>query len=125
VAREIRDENSPGAETRRSRRGLRESPNAAGGHVPLSPEKFLGVVEVDSGTLVIGDPAYLLPHAARGKGGVDYEVVIETRDPITRLGGQPVLLLQHFGGDGTFPVFGQYEDGELIRVTIDLVELGG
>ncbi len=27
------------------------------------------------------------------------------------------------GGDGTFPVFGQYEDGELIRVSLDLVEL--
>ena len=100
-------------------------PKAVGGDVPLSPEKFIGVVEVDSGTLVIGDPAYLLPHAARGKGGVDYEAVIEASDPIGRLGGQPVLLLQHFGGDGTFPVFGQYEDGELVRVTIDLVELVG
>ena len=56
---------------------------------------------------------------------MDYEAVIEARDPIGRLGGQPVLLLQQFGGDGTFPVFGQYEDGELIRVTIDLVELEG
>ena len=123
--REIRDEDQRGAETRRSSRDLRDGPNTAGGDVPLNPEKFIGFVEVDSGTLVIGDPAYLLPHAARGKGGVDYEAVIEARDPIGRLGGQRVLLLQQFGGDGTFPVFGQYEDGELIRVTIDLVELGG
>lgn len=113
------------AATRRLRRDRRDGPSAAGGDVPLSTEKFIGVVEVDSGTLVIGDPAYLLPHAARGKGGVDYETVIEARDPIGRLGGQPVLLLQQFGGDGTFPVFGQYEGGELIRVSIDLVELEG
>ena len=123
--REIRDESAPGVKSRCSRRGPRDGANAPGGDVPLSSEKLIGVVEVDSGTLVIGDPVYLLPHAARGKGGVDYEAVIGACDPIGRLGGQPVLLLQQFGGDGTFPVFGQYEDGELIRVTIDLVELEG
>ena len=125
MGRGIRDESATSATTTCSERDPGDRANAVGGDVPLSPETFIGVVEVDSGTLVIGDPAYLLPHAARGKGGVDYEAVIDARDPITRLGGQPVLLLQQFGGDGTFPVFGQYEDGELIRVTIDLVELQG
>ena len=35
----------------------------------------------------------------------------------------PVLLLGAFGGDGTFPVFGEFEDGELLRVTIEFVDV--
>lgn len=81
--------------------------------------RFLGVVEVDSGTLLIGDPGYVLPRADSGKPGVDYQAVIDARAPVGGIGGQPVLLLQSFGGDGTFPVFGEYEDGELLRVCID------
>ena len=89
-----------------------------------SPEvqrRFLGVVEVDSGTLLIGDPTYILPSADSGKAGVDYDAVIQARGAVARLAGQPVLLLQEFGGDGTFPVFGEYEDDELVRVTVEFV----
>lgn len=89
----------------------------------MTGEQLIGFVEVDSGTLVIGDPAQLLAHATAGRPGVDYASVIEAREPLGPLAGRPVLLLQQFGGDGTFPVFGEYEDGELIRVTVDLVEL--
>ena len=35
--------------------------------------RFLGVVEVDSGTLLVGDPIYCLPRAKDGKSGIDYE----------------------------------------------------
>lgn len=93
--------------------------------VPLDQDKLIGFVEVDSGTLLIGDPAYVLPDVAREKAGIDYEAVLSTSEPIGQLDGQPVLLLQAFGGDGIFPVFGHFEDGELIRVTVDLVELQG
>jgi hypothetical protein len=34
---------------------------------------FLGVVDVDSGTLIVGDPSYLLRHAAQDREGVDYQ----------------------------------------------------
>ncbi len=33
-----------------------------------------------------------------------------------------MLLISRFGGDGAYPVFGEFE-GELIRVTIDLIPL--
>ena len=89
---------------------------------PASPRRFLGMVEVDSGTLVVGDPAYLLASASRGKEGIDYQAVIEAPDGVsTYLAGQPVLLIGGFGGDGTFPVYGEFEDGELARVTIEFV----
>jgi hypothetical protein len=84
--------------------------------------RFLGMVEVDSGTLIIGDPCYVLPRASQGRAGVDYEKVVVTNDGqhASYLAGQPVLLLQNFGGDGTFPVYGEFEDGEFIGVRIHL-----
>lgn len=36
------------------------------------------------------------------------------------LAGTGVLLLQRFGGEGTFPVIGEFLDGELVGVRIDL-----
>lgn len=74
--------------------------------------RFFGMIEVDSGTLLIGDPGYVLPRAIGGKPGVDYEEVVHADDSehATCLAGQPVLLLQRFGGDGTFPVFGEFQD---------------
>ena len=88
-----------------------------------SERRFLGVVEVDSGTLIIGDPAYFLAHADAGKAGVDYETVIRADStlPAQYLDDRPVLLLGQFGGDGTFPVFGEFEEGELLRVTVEFV----
>jgi hypothetical protein len=87
--------------------------------------RFLGVVEVDSGTLVVGDPAYLLARASEGKQGIDYQVVVDAPEvAASYLAERPVILLGQFGGDGTFPVFGEFdEDGVLARVTIDFVEL--
>ena len=85
-------------------------------------ERYLGVVEVDSGTLVIGDPTYLLPRAREWRAGVDYQAVLDAEpEPHAQpLAGQPVLLVQNFGGDGTFPVFGEFIDGELVGIHIDL-----
>ena len=39
--------------------------------------RFLGMVEVDSGTLLVGDPLYCLPDGARDGAGIDYAAVID------------------------------------------------
>src|SRR5687768_6838600 len=87
------------------------------------PERrFLGMIEVDSGTIILGDPMYCLPHAERSKPGIDFDSVI--RAPVelaAYLDQTPVLLLGRLGGDGSFPVYGEFEEGELVRVTIELV----
>jgi hypothetical protein len=90
---------------------------------PTFERRFLGVVEVDSGTILVGDPAYCLSHLEAGKPGIDYEAVIQadTNVPALYLDDRPVLLITQFGGDGTFPVFGEFEDGELMRVTVEFV----
>ena len=60
---------------------------------PELERRFLGMVEVDSGTLLIGDPLYCLPRADGGRPGIDYEAVIAAPDePASYLGGRPVLL---------------------------------
>lgn len=83
--------------------------------------RFLGMVEVDSGTLLLGDPLHCLPRARDDKPGIDYAAVLGAPDePASYLGGKPVLLLGRFGGDGTFPVFAELdEDGFVVRVTVE------
>jgi hypothetical protein len=66
---------------------------------------------------------HLLGRIADGRAGVDYEAVLQADKPVTSpLDGQPVVLLRQFGGDGSFSVFGEYEDGELISAIVDFVE---
>ena len=88
----------------------------------MTERRFLGLIEVDSGTLVVGDPAYLLPDAERSKPGIDYRAVLEADQEAhaSRIGGQPVLLVGNFGGDGTYAVAGEFEDGDLVRLVVDL-----
>ena len=83
--------------------------------------RFLGIVEVDSGTLVIGDPGYILPRRDSGEVGIDYQAVLDAdmSQPAVGLAGQPVLLIQHFGGDGPYGVYGEFEDGEFLRLYVD------
>ena len=81
---------------------------------------MLGFVEVDSGTLLIGDPAYL---------GADTELAVETdavlapdafAAPVLR---DTALLIGRFGGDGTYPVIGEFDEaGVLARVTVEFVD---
>jgi hypothetical protein len=93
--------------------------------MPDKPQdrRFLGLVEVDSGTLLVGDPAYVLNHAAANKTGVDYDAVIatDTSGAAGVLLDLPVLLISAFGGDGAFPVFGEFEDDELQRIVVEFV----
>jgi hypothetical protein len=90
----------------------------------MSERRFLGVVEVDSGTVVIGDPSYLLTRRSSGAEGLDYEEVLRRDLDVlsTTLAGRPVLLISGFGGDGTFPVFGEFDEGMLSRVTVEFVD---
>jgi hypothetical protein len=83
--------------------------------------RFLGVVEVDSGTLLIGDPGYVLPSARDGKAGIDYQEVIDA--PTTGLAvpfAKGLALLANVADDGPYFVYGEYDDGELIRICIHL-----
>jgi hypothetical protein len=77
--------------------------------------RFLGVVEVESGTLMVGDPCY-------ESRGIDYRAVREgARKPqAVPLAGRPVLVLRNFGGIGTFPVFGDFDGGEPVGIWINL-----
>lgn len=86
--------------------------------------RHVGWVEVDSGCLVIGDPGYLLPWKEQGKPGVDYQVAIDAdaRISVTPIARDLALLLQRFGGDGRFPVFGRFDGEELTGIQIDFVD---
>jgi hypothetical protein len=83
--------------------------------------RLLGHVEVDSGTLLVGDPAYVLPRKDHGA-GIGWDEVLAAQGSVVRLAQGTVVLLQEFGGDGTFPVVGEYEDGELLRVVVEFVD---
>ncbi len=88
--------------------------------------RIIGVIEVDSGTVVVGDPAYTLPSVEDGKAGIDYSAVLADVESHGRqLAEQPVVLLANFGGDGAYPVIGEFEDGEFMRAIIEFEPLDG
>jgi hypothetical protein len=68
--------------------------------------RLIGIVEVDSGLVMISDPAYVLPRAEEKQPGVDYSVVLRdaSNKPAVQLDGQGVVLLANFGGDGPCPL---------------------
>jgi hypothetical protein len=84
--------------------------------------RLLGVIEVDSGTLVVGDPGQILPNSEAGRSGIDFAAVIDApfAEVATPLAGTSVLLLQDFGGDGSFPVIGEFIGSDLARIVIEL-----
>ena len=88
----------------------------------MTKRRLLGFVEVDSATLLLADPGSVLPWQAQGRKGLDYAAVLgaDTRPAAQELGRPGVLLLQGFGGDGRYPVCGQFRDGLLAQVVIDL-----
>jgi hypothetical protein len=89
-------------------------------------QRFLGVIEVDSGTLVIGDPAYLLPDVRDAKPGVDYQAVIDApSEPATVPFANGLALLLNIQADGPYSVYGEYDDEGLLRVSILLEPVEG
>ena len=100
------------------------APTVDGDVAPVVERKFVGLVEVDSGTMVVGDPAYLLGFKAEDRAGVDYQEIIDAPiQPIQELRGRPVLLFHAPEGDGSYPVFAEFEDGELLSFTVYLTTL--
>jgi hypothetical protein len=86
--------------------------------------RVIGVIEVDSGTVLVGDPTYALPRAETANPGIDYSAVLDDVESHGRqLAGQPVVLLSNFGGDGAYPVIGEFEDGEFLRAIIEFEPL--
>jgi hypothetical protein len=83
-------------------------------------KRCLGGIAVDSGTIVIGDPGLLLPTSDGTSEGIDFAAVVAAPgEPVAQLlAGRPVQLIQGFGGDGDYPVYGEFEDGRLVAVTI-------
>jgi hypothetical protein len=87
----------------------------------LTEREFLGVIEVDSGTILIGDPAYVLPSASRGKRGSDYQEVIDA--PTTSVGvpfANGLAMLANVRDDGPYFVYADFDEGELVSISIEL-----
>jgi len=95
----------------------------------------LGEVAVDSGQLVLTDPAYLQGLDAE----LFYDQLTDGGDHVEDstngggiLNGAKIsntwgkrylgLTLPNFGGDGVFPVYGAFENGELVGAYIALSE---
>lgn len=84
----------------------------------LSPRRvYLGIVAVDSGAILISDPGFVLKRD--GVGGTDYNEYLDRLgdDPIYLAGGLALVVPTD---DFTYPTYGELENGELVRVVIDL-----
>lgn len=85
---------------------------------------LLGYLAVDSGTIMIGDPCYTLPNdgSCRTKEAKNWLKFVEaTREAISEpFGKDTALVLNNFGGDGRFPVYGIYRNGMIAEVHIVL-----
>lgn len=88
------------------------------------PDGFvrIGSVDVDSGTLMIGDPCYL-------DGGFDYDKwadlsvgngngVIPGPNDWDKPGEATVAMYTAYG-DGTYPVYGLFDNGQITAMLVD------
>jgi hypothetical protein len=91
------------------------------GSAPPVPERrVLGFVEVDSGTLLIGDPAYLRPDR---ESAVAMDTALAPDAFAASVLRDTTLIIGRFGGDGTYPVIGEFDEaGVLARVTVEFVD---
>lgn len=88
--------------------------------------RFLGVIEIDSASLVVGDPAYLLPSARDSKPGIDYQAVIDAApEAYQPFASGMTMLFALPEGDGPVGVYGEFEDGVLWKVSIILDPIDG
>jgi hypothetical protein len=84
----------------------------------ISPvHKYLGVVPVDAGAILITDPSYIL--ARDGIGGEDYNHFLAALFEGSYMAHGMALIVQT-GGDFVFPVYGDFEGDDLVRVIVDL-----
>jgi hypothetical protein len=82
--------------------------------------EYVGVVECDTSTVIIGDPCQLLPGGSHRE-GLSFERVVATSGsgPIDDFG----VLVQDFGGDATFAVFVERDGPDVIEIVLRPVEL--
>lgn len=100
----------------------------------MAERKLLGYADVDSGQLLVTDPCYLedweghewnegthKPGEYSYGGACDATVNKPGYGQLNhKMGhGGAGVAIGGFGGDGSFPVFGEFEDGYLVRVIID------
>lgn len=88
--------------------------------------RFLGVVEVDSGTLLISDPAYVLPRGEEDRPGIDFQAVIDTqlKPNAAYPFADKLALLIGLDSDGPYGVWGDFDDELLVSVHIDMNPIG-
>ena len=86
----------------------------------MTDRRFLGVVEVDSGRLLLGDPTYVgrLIHEGLVANAAAF---VEGAEGVAKVAPPGVLLVTGFGGDGTYPVFGEFDEVGLARLTVEFV----
>lgn len=76
----------------------------------------IGDVAVDSGTLMISDPCYVLRHDIKFDPLAEYQKVIDNvESPCWSMINQLALGFGGFGGDGRYPVYGTYDELGLLR----------
>jgi hypothetical protein len=123
LAREVAGAEHPDIDLRLSRKLLAADPRFA--EVFADARKRVGTmslrfVEVDSGTLVIGDPTYL---PGNKEPTVDAETALAPDAFAAPVLQDTALLIGRFGGDGTYPVIGEVDEaGVLARVTVEFVD---
>lgn len=89
----------------------------------MTERKLLGYADVDSGQLCVVDPCYVLDDER-------YRALIEQWDDKAEGGRQhSVPLKYHYAtgvnfntawGDGSYAVYGEIEDGRVVRVIIEM-----
>ena len=86
----------------------------------MPDRRFLGIVEVDTGTLVIGDPAYLAAGGETSAMHPGAEADPAISQFVLPIANGLALQIQNFGGDGSFAVFGDFDEEELMSIIVDL-----
>ena len=86
----------------------------------MPDRRLLGIVEVDTGTLVIGDPAYLTADTETRAIDAGLAVDAAVSQFVVPIGSGLALQIQNFGGDGSFAVYGDFDDEELMSIVVDL-----
>jgi len=59
----------------------------------MTEQRFLGLVEIDSGMLLVADPSHVLPSADENKPGVDYSATLGATGHAQPIANGAALLL--------------------------------
>lgn len=78
-------------------------------------EKLIGKVRVDSGIIIIADPAYAFPDDEADNFISEDFMDIRESTQLDKLEG---VVLTGFGGDGEFPVYGNYDEENVLTSVV-------